>query len=287
MPAGLRAAVCSAGPGRCWPGWKRHSPRPSVRRPVIRPRRRHLPIVCGVTLRSAAISLMVSMPAERSRSACVLRPRARQSAARFCTVKARPHPPVIPRSPRIAAISSKVWSSRSSSISSTVAGAVVCCSVAVSGRGRVRVWCWPPVKRTWQRVAAVAGPGEGDVGDQQAEQALAFPHGGGGVVPQGREVAGQGQDAGLLLLIERDVGVAGAGVVVAGFGELAQPGVPVGFQVAGHQPVGGVDGQVAAPCGVGGVLGALHVGGADRVGLAGVGGQFGGDGSRRSAARAG
>ena len=120
--------------------------------------------------------------------------------------------------------------------------------------------------------------GQGDVGDQQAEQALAFPHGGSGVVPQGWEVFGQGQDAGLLLLIERGVGVAGAGVVIAGLGEFAQPGVPVGFQVAGHQPVGGVDGQVAARCGVGGVLGALHVGGADRVGLAGVGGQFGGDG---------
>ena len=93
---------------------------------------------------------------------------------------------------------------------------------------------------------AVAAAGQGDVGDEQAEQALAFPHGGGRVVPQGREVFGQGQDAGLLLLIERDVGVAGAGVVIAGFGEFAQPGVPVGFQVVGHQPVGGVDGQVAA-----------------------------------------
>src|ERR1019366_2349601 len=89
---------------------------------------------------------------------------------------------------------------------------------------------------------------------------------------------GQGEDAGLLLLVERGVGVAGTGVVVAGLGEFAQPGVPVGFQGAGDQPVGGVDGQVAAPCGVGGVLGALHVGGADGVGLAGVGGQFGCDG---------
>src|SRR5450755_173794 len=119
---------------------------------------------------------------------------------------------------------------------------------------------------------AVTGPGEGDVGDEQAEQALAFPHGGGRVVPQGGEVAGQGQDAGLLVLIERGVGVAGAGVVLAGVGEFAQPGVPVGFQGAGYQPVAGVDGQVAALRGVGGVLGALHVGGADGVGLAGVGG---------------
>src|SRR5208283_3332866 len=35
---------------------------------------------------------------------------------------------------------------------------------------------------------AVAVTGEGDVGDEQAEQALAFPHGGGRVVPQGGEV---------------------------------------------------------------------------------------------------
>src|SRR5208283_1582243 len=85
---------------------------------------------------------------------------------------------------------------------------------------------------------AVAVAGEGDVGDEQVEQALAFPHGGGRVVPQGGEVCGQGQDAGLLVLIERGVGVAGSGVVVAGVGELAQPGVPVGFQVVCHQPVG-------------------------------------------------
>ena len=68
---------------------------------------------------------------------------------------------------------------------------------------------------------AVAVAGQGDVGDQQAEQALAFPHGGGRVVPQGGEVCGQGQDAGLLVLIERGVGVAGPGVVVAGVGEFA------------------------------------------------------------------
>jgi hypothetical protein len=86
------------------------------------------------------------------------------------------------------------------------------------------------------------------------------------------KIAGQGEDAGLLLLVERDVGVARAGVVVAGLGEFAQAGVPVGFQGVGHQPVGGVDGQVPALRGVGGVLGALHVGGADGVGLAGVGG---------------
>ena len=79
--------------------------------------------------------------------------------------------------------------------------------------GRCRGFHGP---RGFPSMVVVAGPGEGDVGDQQAEQALAFPHGGGRVVPQGGEVVGQGQDAGLLLLIERGGGIAGAAVVIAG-----------------------------------------------------------------------
>ena len=54
-------------------------------------------------------------------------------------------------------------------------------------------------------------------------------------------------------------GLGGSAVVFAGVGQGAQRGVPVGFQGVGDEPVGGVDGQVAAAGGVGGVLGALHV----------------------------
>ena len=51
--------------------------------------------------------------------------------------------------------------------------------------------------------------------------------------------------------------------------ECAQGGVPVGFEGAGDEPVGGVDGEVAAAGQVGVVLGALDVGGAQRVGFGG------------------
>ena len=71
--------------------------------------------------------------------------------------------------------------------------------------------------------------------------------------------------------------LAGALVVLFGVGQVAQPGVPVRFEGVGGQPVGGVDGQVAAAGGVSGVPGPLHVGGAQRVGLLGLGLQLGGD----------
>ena len=62
-----------------------------------------------------------------------------------------------------------------------------------------------------------------------------------------------------------------AGLVVGGFRvvERAERGVPGGFEGAGDEPVGGVDGEVAAAGQVGVVAGALDVGGAQRVGLGG------------------
>ena len=67
--------------------------------------------------------------------------------------------------------------------------------------------------------------------------------------------------------------------VVGGLGVVqgAQGGVPVGFEGAGDEPVGGVDGQVAAAGQVGVVAGALDVGGAQRVGFGGSLLEFGGD----------
>ena len=64
-------------------------------------------------------------------------------------------------------------------------------------------------------------------------------------------------------------GVVLAGLVagVLGLAEGAQGGVPVGFEGVGDEPVGGVDGEVAAAGQVGVVAGALDVGGAQRVGF--------------------
>jgi hypothetical protein len=61
--------------------------------------------------------------------------------------------------------------------------------------------------------------------------------------------------------------LAGGVVGVLGVGQGAQGGVPVGFEGAGDQPVGRVDGEVAAAGQVGVVAGALDVGGTQRVGL--------------------
>src|SRR5208337_1363451 len=89
---------------------------------------------------------------------------------------------------------------------------------------------------------------------QQPDEPLAVFHAGGGVVPQGGQVGGQGADLGELGVGERAGGLlAGALVVLFGVG------------------------QVAAAGGVGGVPGPLHVGGAQRVGLLGLGLQLGGD----------
>lgn len=59
-------------------------------------------------------------------------------------------------------------------------------------------------------------------------------------------------------------------LVTLGVGEFAQLVVPAGLERVGDEPVGRVHGEVAAPGGVGGVLGAGHAGGADLVGVLGV-----------------
>ena len=58
----------------------------------------------------------------------------------------------------------------------------------------------------------------------------------------------------------------------------ARRAVPVGFEGAGDEPVGGVDGEVAAAGQVGVVAGALDVGGAQGAGLGGAVLELGGDG---------
>ena len=63
-----------------------------------------------------------------------------------------------------------------------------------------------------------------------------------------------------------------------GVGEFAQFGVPVGFQCVSDEAVGGVDGQVASAGQLGVVVCALHVGGADTVGVGGLRGDLVGDG---------
>ena len=127
----------------------------------------------------------------------------------------------------------------------------------------------------------LAGLDEGDVGDQQPNQALAFAHGSGWIVPQGREIGGQCAYAAAVRVVEGTLGAGLGGVVVVfGGSEFAQRGVVVGFEVVGDESVGGVDSEVASPGQVGGVLGALDVGGADAVGVFGLRGDLVGDGER-------
>ena len=101
---------------------------------------------------------------------------------------------------------------------------------------------------------------------------------GGGVVPDGGQVGDELGDP-VLLGVGELPGVLLAGLVVGGLGvaQGAQRGVPVGFEGVGDEPVGGVDGEVAAAGQVGVVAGALDVGGAQRVGLGGAVLEFGGD----------
>src|SRR5258708_22139460 len=117
---------------------------------------------------------------------------------------------------------------------------------------------------------AAVGAGQRDVGDEQADHALAFALRGSGVGPQGREVGGQGGDAGLAGAVERDGPRALALVVLLGGGECAQRLVPVGFEVGGDQAVVWVDGEVAATCGFGGVPCALDALAAQMVGFGGA-----------------
>ncbi len=124
----------------------------------------------------------------------------------------------------------------------------------------------------------VAGAGDGDVGEQQPGDALAFAHRGGGVVPDARQVGDELADPGFLG-VGGLPGVLSAGLVVGGLRvvERAEGGVPAGFEGVCDEPVGGVDGQVAAAGEVGVVAGAFDVGGAQCVGVGGSLLEFGGD----------
>ena len=160
----------------------------------------------------------------------------------------------------------------------TTAAGVLRSWAAVGGMGRVRVQVLAGGQAE-VRGDGVAGAGDGDVGEQQPGDALAFAGWGGGVVPDAGQVGDQLADPGFLLFGEL-AGVLFAGFVVGGLGvvEGAQGGVPVGFEGVGDEPVGGVDGEVAAAGQVGVVAGAFDVGGAQRVGLGGAVLELGGDG---------
>ncbi len=117
---------------------------------------------------------------------------------------------------------------------------------------------------------------QSDVGDEQPDQPFAFPHRGRRVGPERGEVCRERADPGLLLVGQRPVaGLGSALVLVAGVGELAQLVVPVGFELVGDEPVGGVHGEVAAAGGISGVLCALHAHLADPVGIGGALREFG------------
>jgi hypothetical protein len=126
----------------------------------------------------------------------------------------------------------------------------------------------------------VVGLGERDVVDEQPGHAFAFSLGGVGVGPQGGEVGGEGTDAGLVLVAEGSGGGGVALVVVLGGLELAQGVVPVGFEAVGHEPVVGIDGQVAAAGEFGAVAGPFDVAAPQGVGFVGAGFEFGLDGER-------
>jgi hypothetical protein len=91
---------------------------------------------------------------------------------------------------------------------------------AVGGTGVVRVWCWPPGKRTCAVMVSRVRD-DGDVGEQQPGDALALAGRGGGVVPDRGQVGDQLLDPGFLGVGELP-GVVLAGVVVCG----ALPRVP-------------------------------------------------------------
>jgi hypothetical protein len=122
----------------------------------------------------------------------------------------------------------------------------------------------------------LAGFDQGDVGDEQADQAFAFADRGRGVGPERGEVGGERADSGVLLVGERRVaGLGCALVLVFGVGELAQLVVPVGLELVGDEPVGRVHGEIAPAGCVGGVLGALHAHLSDPVSIGGALGELG------------
>jgi hypothetical protein len=127
----------------------------------------------------------------------------------------------------------------------------------------------------------LVGAVQGDVIDQQPRDALALARRGGGVGPELGEVGGERADARLVLVGERGVrGGAGALVVVLGALGGAQRVVVVGFESVGDEPVGGIDGEVAAAGELGVLLGAVDVAVSELVGFVGARLELGLDGER-------
>ena len=117
---------------------------------------------------------------------------------------------------------------------------------------------------------------QGDVVDEEADHAFAFPLRSIRVGPEGGEICCQGTDSVLQLVGEGGCGGgAGALVVLARGVQGAQCVVPVGFEAVGDEPVVRVDGQVAAAGQVGAVAGAFDVPAAQCIGFGGAGVQFG------------
>ena len=112
-------------------------------------------------------------------------------------VKGRPSPLARPRRRRMPAISAQVWWSRSWSISAMVAARGL---PEFPGRfgHRQGEGAGLAAGQADVRGDGVAGAGDGDVGEQQPGDALAFAHRGGGVVPDAGQVGDELGDPVLL-----------------------------------------------------------------------------------------
>ena len=121
----------------------------------------------------------------------------------------------------------------------------------------------------------IAVAGDGDVLDEEASHAGALAVGSLGVVPEFREVGGEGEDGLALGGVELGlVGGAAAFEVLEGCLLLGEPGVPVGFELRGDEAVVRVDAEEASAGEFGLLGGALGVAFAERVGFVGAGGEF-------------
>ena len=135
-------------------------------------------------------------------------------------------------------------------------------------RRRVTGTCWlaPDFQRSPTAIWAgsLAGRGDGDVGEQGAQQPLAVLVAGGRGCPQGGQVG----DGGGELAGAGQLGLGGAlrGERRLGVGQAGEPGFPPGLQGAGDQPVLRLAGQEGPLGPVGVVAGPLdgQLGGADR-----------------------
>ena len=138
------------------------------------------------------------------------------------------------------------------------------------GAGRVRVRCWPPARRTCAVMVSLVRVTVTSVSSSRAMRLRSRIGVAGSFQMPGRSVTSWRIRA--FWASVSWPGCCSAGFVVGGLGvvEGAQGGVPVGFEGVGDEPVGGVDGEVAAAGQVGVVAGALDVGGAQRVGFGGA-----------------